>query len=68
MAEALGGAQGRALQAALRDATKTRDRKKGGPYDKGRDSFKVLARVDPSKVEDCTHAKALFEELRAAAP
>jgi hypothetical protein len=40
------------------------DSEKGGPYDKGRDSFKVLARVDPKKLEACAHAKALFVELK----
>jgi Domain of unknown function (DUF4276) len=50
------------LYRALRDATK--DRKKGGPYDKGRDSFTILARVDPQKLA-CPRAKALFDALRA---
>jgi hypothetical protein len=51
-----------ALYGALTDATK--DREKGGPYGKGRDSFKILARVDPKKLEACAHAKGLFDELR----
>ena len=50
-----------ALYRALKDATK--GRKKGGAYDKGRDSFKILARVDPKKLE-CPHAKGLFEDLK----
>ncbi len=52
----------RTLFDAMSDATK--DRKKGGAYDKGRDSFKILARVDPEKLEACPHARALFDELR----
>ncbi len=52
------------LYKVLRDATK--DRKQGGPYDKGRDSFKVLARVDPRRIEGCPHAKAFFDALREA--
>jgi Domain of unknown function (DUF4276) len=51
-----------ALYGALKEATK--ERTKGGPYDKGRDSFKILARVDPAKLEACAHAKALFDELK----
>lgn len=54
-----------ALYDALKAATKGRDAKKGGPYDKGRDSFKVLARVDPKKLEACPHARSLFAELRS---
>jgi hypothetical protein len=50
-----------ALYAALRDATKNT---KSGAYDKGRDSFKLLARVDPKKLEACPHARALFADLR----
>jgi hypothetical protein len=53
-----------ALYEALKNATKGRDRKKGGPYGKGRDSFKILEHVDPKKLEACVHAKSLFEELR----
>ena len=52
------------LYDALKAATKDRDVKKGGPYDKGRDSFKILAGVDPKKVEACPYAKSLFVELR----
>ena len=54
-----------ALYDALENATKDRDRKRGGPYGKGRDSFKILARVDPKKLEACPHAKALFDDLRS---
>ncbi len=49
-----------ALYVALRDATKGGPR---GPYDKGRDSFKILARVDPKRLEACAHARSLFDEL-----
>lgn len=51
-----------ALYGALKDATK--GSKKGGPYDKGRDSFKILARVDPKRLEACAHANGLFDDLR----
>jgi Domain of unknown function (DUF4276) len=53
-----------ALDRALHDATKDRDRRKGGPYDEGRDSFKILAHVRHEKLETCPYAKALFDELR----
>jgi Domain of unknown function (DUF4276) len=53
-----------AIYGALENATKGRDRKKGGPYGKGRDSFKILKLVDPKKLEACPHANALFEDLR----
>jgi hypothetical protein len=52
------------LNRALDDATK--GRKKGGAYDKGRDSFKILERVDPAKIERCPHAQALFARLKKA--
>jgi hypothetical protein len=52
------------LLAALKDATKDRPM---GPYDKGRDSFKILEHVDPKKLEACAHARSLFDELRKRA-
>jgi hypothetical protein len=52
------------LYMALKDSTKSR---RGGPYDKGRDSFKVLALVDPRRVESCPHARSFFEDLRRCA-
>ncbi len=45
----------------LKDATRQR---KGGPYGKGPDSFKILKHVDPRKLEACPHAKALFDDLK----
>ncbi len=36
------------------------------PYDKVRDSFKILARVEPQKLAACAHAQGLFEELKRA--
>ena len=54
------------LERGLNDATRNSRRK--GPYRKGRDSFAIVAELDPGKVADTSpHAKRFLESLRAGA-